>query len=257
MAQAGFDGPRAQTWASDTYQANAGFVSAYGRDVLGWLDAKPGECILDLGCGDGALTRDIAAAGAEVVGVDASESFVATARAQGIDARVMDGQRLDFEREFDAVFTNAALHWMLDGEAVVAGVARALRPGGRFIGEFGGFGNVAAINAVMNAVGEAMGRPARADWKFFPTVERYRAMLEAEGFEVEEIVSFYRPTELPTGLRGWLRIMRAPFFEQFGEREAEAYDRVERALATALRDERGRWFADYVRLRFRARLAGG
>ena len=245
-----------QTWDTRSYQSNTAFVSVYGEEVLGWLDPKPGERILDLGCGDGILTEKITQAGAIVVGADASESFVKSACERGIEARVEDGQNLQFDREFDAVFSNAALHWMLDGQAVVDGVNRALKPGGRFVGEFGGFGNVAAVSTAMQAVGKAMGGDVSlaGPW-FFPTVEQYKSMLEQAGFSVPEIITFYRPTPLPTGVRGWLETMRAPFFAQFGDRQEEAYERVVEALRPSLCDHTGQWFADYVRLRFRAELA--
>lgn len=244
-----------QTWQSDSYQKNTGFVSVYGEDVLSWLEPQSNERILDLGCGDGVLTRKIMECGATVVGVDASESFVETAQDSGLDVRQMDGQALTFDREFDAVFTNAALHWMLEPEKVIDGVFRALKPGGRFVGEFGGFGNVAALSAAMRAVGSAMGgNVALAGPWFFPTVKQYSAMLEAHGFQVDEITTFYRPTPLPQAMRGWLEVMRKPFFDQFEDRTEEAYTKVEDALRPSLCDVDGQWIADYVRLRFRTSL---
>lgn len=243
-----------QTWSPDTYERNARFVSDFGAGVVDVLDPRPGERILDLGCGDGALTLRIAERGAAVVGADASAPFVAAARARGLDARRIDGHSLPFEAEFDAVFSNAALHWMTEPERVIAGVARALKPGGRFVGEFGGHGNVAAITAAMRAVGEAMGGDiALAGPWFFPTAAEYGALLQAGGFAVEQVSLFGRPTPLPTGIRGWLETMRAPFFAQFGGSAEEAYERVIRALEPSLRDRAGTWIADYVRLRFVAR----
>jgi trans-aconitate methyltransferase len=135
----------AQTWDAHSYQRHTPFVAQLGEDVVRLLDPQPGERILDLGCGDGVLTRLLIDAGAEVVGVDASESFVESARSAGIDARLGDIQELTFDQDFDAVFTNAVLHWVPDHHAVARGVHAALVPGGRFVGEFGGFGNVAAI----------------------------------------------------------------------------------------------------------------
>ena len=132
---------------------------------------------------------------------------------------------------------------------------RALKPGGRFVGEFGGFGNVAAIVTALQAVGREMeGDPDLATPWFFPTVEQYQALLEAEGFSVEKIVSFYRPTPLPTGMKAWLKVMCSPFFDQFGDRSNEALDKVEAALKFSLCDHQGNWYADYVRLRVRAVL---
>lgn len=157
-------------WNPELYIRDASFVPALGGDVLALLAAQPGERILDLGCGDGALTARIAEAGARVTGADASPAQIAAARARGLDARVIAGESLPFEAEFDAVFSNAALHWMVKADAVVAGVFRALKPGGRFVAEMGGAGNIAtlleAILASLDARG-VDGRPA-VPW-FFPT----------------------------------------------------------------------------------------
>jgi trans-aconitate methyltransferase len=144
-----------QHWSAERYAETAHFVPALGAPVLELLAPSPGERILDLGCGDGVLTEKIVAAGATVIAVDAGPDMVAAARARGIDARVMDGQRLTFSGEFDAVFSNAALHWMRDQEAVLSAVRRALEPGGRFVAEMGGHNNTAAIIV-------ALGRGPRA-----------------------------------------------------------------------------------------------
>jgi trans-aconitate methyltransferase len=141
-----------QYWSAERYAETANFVPALGAPVLELLAPLPGERILDLGCGDGVLTEKIAAAGATVVAVDAGPDMIAAARARGIDARVMDGQKLVFTGEFDAVFSNAALHWMRDQEAVLAGVRRALKPCGRFVAEMGGHNNTAAIIVALSAV---------------------------------------------------------------------------------------------------------
>lgn len=245
-----------QRWNSESYQKDTGFVSAYGEDVLEWLSPKSGEHILDLGCGDGVLTRKLIECGASVVGADASESFVKTAKAAGMDVRLLDGQALPFDAEFDAVFSNAALHWMLEPRKVISSVKRALKPGGRFVGEFGGFGNVAAVSSAMRAVGSQMdGDLELAGPWFFPTMDQYSAMLEDQGFQVSDITTFHRPTPLPNGMRSWLKVMRKPFFDQFGSRTNEAYEKVEAALKPSLCDHQGQWIADYVRLRFAAVLS--
>ncbi|MEM7301143.1 MAG: methyltransferase domain-containing protein [Pseudomonadota bacterium] len=244
-----------QTWNTEVYNKNTRFVSVYGEGVVELLAPQAGERILDLGCGDGALTIKLKEAGVDVVGADASDNFVEAARALGLDVHLIDAHALNFDTEFDAVFSNAALHWMLEPTKVIDGVVRALKPGGRFVGEFGGYGNVAAITTALRAVGEAMdGDPLLAGPWFFPTVEQYQEMLEAAGFRVDAITTFYRPTPLPTDIRGWLETMRRPFFEQFGARQEEAYERVIRALEPSLRDYKGNWIADYVRLRFAATL---
>ncbi len=242
-----------QTWSTATYDRNARFVSDLAGEVVAWLALQPGETVLDLGCGDGVLTEHLAKAGGKVVGVDSSEDFVASAQARGLDVSLADGQALAFDAQFDAVFSNAALHWMTKAEAVVDGVFRALKPGGRFVAEFGGHGNVAAIVTAMRAVAKARGGDVglAAPW-FYPTPAEYRAMLEARGFTVDRIGLFPRPTPLPTGMAGWLGTFRKPFFDQFGaDREAAVAD-VEALLAPSLRDGSGNWTADYVRLRVRA-----
>ncbi len=245
-----------QVWNAGDYDANARFVSDLAGAVLDWLAPQPGERILDLGCGDGALTEQLAAAGCNVVGVDSSENFIKASQARGLDARLMDGQALKFEGEFDAVFSNAALHWMTEPEAVLTGVARALRPGGRFVAEFGGHGNVAAIVTAMRAVAVRRGAdPASAMRWFFATVDEYSAMLESAGFEVSRIGLFPRPTSLATGMEPWLKLFSLPFFEQFGEESDAALKETADLLAPSLRDKSGNWTADYVRLRVEARLA--
>jgi trans-aconitate methyltransferase len=241
-------------WSAASYAANARFVADLGGDVLALLAPQHGERILDLGCGDGALTARIAAAGAQVVGVDASADMVQAARALGLEAMVMDGQHLTFENEFDAVFSNAALHWMPDGAAVIRGVFRALKPGGRFVGEFGGHGNIAAIVTAMHAALAARGLDAAGMRRWYPTAERYAAMLQAGGFEVRSAELIPRPTKLPTGIEGWLDIFAAPMLGDVpaGER-ATLMQEIAALLAPALRTDTGEWIADYVRLRFRAK----
>lgn len=246
---------REQRWKVDNYQQHTGFVPVLGAPVLQLLAPQPGERILDLGCGDGALTEKLAAAGALVVGVDASEDMIEGAKARGLDARLMNGTALDFEQAFDAVFSNAALHWMLDPDAVIAGVHRALEPGGRFVGEFGGHGNVAAITVAILAVLDKRGIDGSAvsPW-YFPTTDTYRARLETHGFEVGSIELIPRPTPLPTDMEGWLGTMAGPFFAALdADDRGAALAETVRLLQPCLRDDQGNWTADYVRLRFAAR----
>jgi trans-aconitate methyltransferase len=172
-----------QRWSAERYAETAHFVPALGAPVLELLAPSPGEHILDLGCGDGVLTQEIVAAGATVIAVDAGPDMVAAARARGIDARVMDGQRLTFGGEFDAVFSNAALHWMRDQQAVLAGVRRVLKPGGRFVAEMGGHNNTAAIIVALSAVLARRGLDAhRLNPWYFPSAEAYRKKLEQVHF---------------------------------------------------------------------------
>ncbi|MFT3986547.1 class I SAM-dependent methyltransferase [Aestuariivirga sp.] len=244
---------RQQTWSSDSYDAHARFVSDLAGGVMEWLQPKKGERILDLGCGDGVLTEKLVATGAVVTGVDTSEDFLRAARARGLNVWNIDGQALTFTSSFEAVFSNAALHWMTDAEAVVDGVWRALVPGGRFVAEFGGHGNVAAIVTAMKAVARMrrIGDTQSHPW-FFPTPAIYQRMLEAKGFEVKRIGLFPRPTILPTGMSEWLRVFREPFFSQFGKKAGAALEDTVELLRPSLCDNDGNWTADYVRLRVEA-----
>lgn len=243
-----------QRWDPERYARNAPFVPELGEPLIDLLQPRPGEKILDLGCGDGVLTEKIAAAGARVVGVDSSPDQVAAARARGLDARVADGQALDFEAAFDGVVSNAALHWMRAPDAVIEGVWRALRPGGRFVGEMGGAGNVARITAALTAALERRGidGPAANPW-FFPTPEDYTGRLRSRGFQVVHMDLFERPTPLPGELGGWLETFAESFLFCLPADERPAFiAEVAEALAGPLRDEQGCWHVDYVRLRFAA-----
>jgi trans-aconitate methyltransferase len=246
-----------QTWDAAQYAKEGRFVADLAEGVYELLAPQPGERILDLGCGDGALTAKIAATGATVVGVDSSPQMVEAASARGLDTRVCNADALPFEAEFDAVFSNAALHWMRNQEAVLAGVHRALKPGGRFIAEMGGHGNIAAIRVALLAVVSQWGLNAeKLEHNYFPTPFQYREQLEAAGFKVEEIGLFPRPTPLPeSGMRGWLETFRRGLFDQVPEdhRELAIHETVG-LLHPILRTASGEWIADYVRLRFRARI---
>jgi SAM-dependent methyltransferase len=247
-----------QRWAASDYAKNGRFVQELAGAIFHMLAAKPGERILDLGCGDGALTAEIRALGADVLGVDLSEELLAVARMKGLAVRKIDGHALDFVSEFDAVFSNAALHWMRKPRLVIAGVARALRPRGRFVGELGGHGNVAAIGTAIRAVGARRGAdPAlTAPW-FFPTPEEYGRLLAEGGFTVKEIALVPRPTLLKTGMEGWLRTFGRSFFDQFPEPErSEVVGEVVELLRPSLCDTEGRWTADHIRLRFHAVRSG-
>ena len=243
-----------QHWSAARYAEAAHFVPALGAPVLELLAPTPGEHILDLGCGDGVLTEKIAAAGAVVVGVDAAPDMVAAARARGLDARVVAGQALAFDGAFDAVFSNAALHWMRPAEAVLAGVHRALKPGGRFVAEMGGHNNTAAIMVALRAVLARRGIEwqALSPW-WFPSAAAYRARLEAGGFAVDEIAIIPRPTPLPAGIEAWLDAFTEDFFGALPAADrAPARAETVDLLRPILMDETGTWIADYVRLRFRA-----
>lgn len=245
-----------QQWDPRRYARDAGFVAELGRPVVELLAPRPGERILDLGCGDGVLTAHLASLGCRVLGVDGSPEQVEAARRLGLDVRVMDGQALDFDAEFDAVFSNAALHWMKrDPDAVIAGVWRALRPGGRFVAEFGGHGCVAHIQAALLAGLARRGIDGRAHhpW-YFPTEAEYRRRLETGGFQVLEMRLFPRPTPLPGDVVAWLEVFAGPFLAPLPESERPGFlEELREALAPDLRGPDGVWTVDYVRLRFAAR----
>jgi trans-aconitate methyltransferase len=247
------DKASAQTWLPETYDRHARFVSDLAGEILAWLDPKPGERILDLGCGDGVLSAKLRDLGCKVTGVDSGSDMIEAARALGLDARLQDGHELSFNGEFDAVFSNAALHWMVRPRLVIEGVWRALKFQGRFVAEFGGHGNVAAIVTAMRAVAFRRGGDAElaGPW-FFPAPDVYREMLEDRGFAVRRIGLYPRPTPLKTGMKAWLNVFRKPFFEQFGSKMDEVLEETEALLKPCLCDARGRWTADYVRLRVEA-----
>ncbi|MBI1208662.1 MAG: methyltransferase domain-containing protein [Azospirillum sp.] len=249
--------PSGQSWDAGGYAHHARFVADFGLPLVDLLAPCSGERVLDLGCGDGALTETVAARGATVIGVDASLEMVAAARARGLDVRCADGQALPFHADFDAVISNAALHWMTRPDSVLAGVRRALKPGGRFIGEMGGAGNVAKIGEALNSALARRGVDPAAVWPwYFPSVGEYRAKLEATGFTVVRIELFERPTPLPTGMVGWLATFAGRFLAALPADQRDSYvTEVADALAPALRTPEGNWVADYVRLRFVATLS--
>lgn len=245
----------AQRWTAGGYETNARFVSDLGVPVVELLDPRPGERILDLGCGDGALTQRIVDAGADVVGFDASAELATAARQREIKVDLGDAHALPYEGEFDAVFSNAALHWMHRPAEVVRGVWRALRSRGRFVAEMGGHGNIAAIRTALAAVFAKCGLDhgvIRA--QYYPTAEEYAKLLAGQGFAVVFMELFARPTPLPTGMEGWLSTFAAGSFARLPESEREPVKAEAIALLRpALCDRKGRWTADYVRLRFSAR----
>lgn len=243
-----------QRWDVHCYAAHGRFVTELGVPVIELLSPQVGERILDLGCGDGVLTEQLVTMGCQVVGVDASPEMVEAARARGLDARLMDGQALTFEDEFDAVFSNAALHWMQQPDKVIAGVWRALKRGGRFVGEFGGHGNIGSIVAAITAALERreIDSTQLNPW-YFPTAEAYRACLQAQGFKVNFITLMPRPTPLPGDIIRWLETFTRAFCAAVPEGErSRFFDEVREQLQPWLCDSEGRWTADYVRLRFTA-----
>lgn len=217
------------------------------------LRPAEGDHILDLGCGDGALTAKLASTGAQVLGVDSSESMVAATRALGLEALVEDMHELTLGKKFSAVFTNAVLHWTRDIDAVMRGVAAHLEPGGRFVGEFGGFGNVAAVVTAIRAAFLIEGLPPSDFSWYYPTPEEFAGRLLEAGFKVDTIGLFPRPTPVPTGVLGWLEMFSGSFTRHLSlEEKQRLLLRVESLLRPSLCNAKGEWTVDYVRLRFRA-----
>ena len=244
-----------QRWDPEQYALNARFVSDLGEPVLELLDPQAGERVLDLGCGDGVLTEKLVAAGCAVVAVDESPEQVAAARERGLDARVARAEGLEFSCEFDAVFSNAVLHWVADQEGALGGVFRALRPGGRFVAELGGAG---CVEKIRRALYEGLARrgldgEALDPW-FFPTQAQYTRLLEGQGFFVESVDLFSRPTLLPGDVAGWLETFAQPFLGPLAlEERRDLIEEAREALRPELYAPGRGWMADYMRLRLLAR----
>lgn len=246
-----------QTWDPQAYGREGAFVHQLAGGVVEWLGSQPGERILDLGCGDGQLTERIVATGAMVTGVDASAAMVEAARGRGIRTDLAQAEKLPYDDSaFDAVFSNAALHWVRGQDAMMSEVHRVLRSGGRFVAEMGGHGNIAAIRVAFMAVLRRHGHADAEDGvNYYPTPAAYRGRLERHGFSVERIELIPRPTPLAGGgMSGWFRTFRHGVLNSLPESLRETVVNETCALLEpALRDEDGNWTADYVRLRFIAR----
>ncbi|MEO8905675.1 MAG: methyltransferase domain-containing protein [Polyangiaceae bacterium] len=248
------------SWNPTRYDDHAAFVSDLAHDLVLWLRPEPGERVLDLGCGTGTLTAEIARLGARVIGVDHSAEMIAGAREKYAELQfdVVDGQALPYSSEFDAVFSNAALHWMPRARDVVRGVNRALAPRGRFVAEFGAAGNVATVTRAVAAVlQEWQLDPAPyLNW-YFPSPGQYASLLESEGFQVRQISCFQRPSPVPgeQGLATWLGLFQARLMADLGSRWTELCAKAsEQCRSELFRD--GRWLVDYVRLRVVAAKVG-
>ena len=236
-------------WDAGDYARVGAFVAELGEAALDLLDPRPGEAILDIGCGDGALTQWIAERGATVVGIDNSESMVIAAKARGLDARLMDAAQLRFSEAFDAAFSNATLHWVLDKERAARSIWFALKPGGRFAGEMGGSGNLAALREALDdmLIARGYGPPTyAANW--YPSPEEFAALYEQAGFRDIDARLVHRPTVIDHGIAAWVTTFRKGWLDRAGVPEA---DRAEIAEAVAARFPDN--VADYVRLRFTMR----
>lgn len=244
-------------WDSALYDSKHSFVSHFGEDMIALLSPQAGEHILDLGCGTGHLAHKIASYGASVIGIDHSPEMIAQAQQNYPELTFATGNGEDFafEGKFDAVFSNAALHWMKNADAVAGCIAQALRPGGRFVAELGGKTNIQTIYAALLAAIDTAGQPTPAEmpW-YFPSIGEYASLLEAHGLSVTYAVLFPRPTPLEgdDGMRNWLRMFADHILRDLPQATHEAIIAdVERRLRPTLYAD-GQWSADYVRLRISA-----
>ncbi|TMM57129.1 methyltransferase domain-containing protein [Maribacter algarum] len=246
----------ANKWDAELYNDKHAFVYKYGASLIDLLDAKPYERILDLGCGSGELTHLIREKSTEVIGFDKSPEMIEKARMQFplIDFQVADASDFQFDEPFDAIFSNAALHWVTEYEGAIHSMHRNLKKGGRIVVEFGGKGNVKAITGQLQKSLLARGYENQAGLKlwYFPSVGEYGLELEKVGFTVTEAQWYDRPTELAdeeTGIKDWLSMFCKPFFEGVdGSDIADIMIEIEEKLKPTL-FRNGKWYADYKRIR--------
>ena len=233
-------------WDAAHYARVGSFVSELGQAALDLLDPQPGERILDVGCGVGSLTLKIIERGATVLGIDASPEMIAAARANGVDALLVAAEDMQFFAEFDAAFSNATLHWVLEKEQAARAIFRALKPGGRFAGEMGGEGNIARLQQVVDEemILRGYAPPVEAH-NWYASPEEFAAVYEAAGFGEIDARLIERPTPIAHGVAAWVLTFRKGWLDRAGVPEQERPD-----LAAAVADRFGSDVADYVRLRF-------
>lgn len=247
-------------WNADLYDSKHAFVWQLSAGVFELLDPKPGERVLDLGCGTGHLTARIAAVGAHVLGIDSSPAMIEGARKSypGIEFEVKDARTFRFDAPFDAVFSNAALHWIKEPEQVVDRVSQALRPGGRFVAEMGGKGNVEKLVRAFNAALDDLGRRPgdKPEPWYFPGIAEYSSILERRGLEVVSAALIDRPTKLDEGEKGlglWIRMFAGAYVSALPEGSENAFiENTSRRLRPQLFHD-GSWYVDYRRLRIIAK----
>lgn len=252
-------------WDAETYDLRFSMITEFGAPLLELLHAQPGERVLDLGCGPGRQSAELARTGVDVLGIDADPAMIdrATRLHRGVphlDFALADAQRLPeaLSARFAAVLSNAALHWMPDQEAVFRSVRSVLRLGGRFVAEMGAAGNIATVIDVTNAARADLGLPAAADPWVFPTVVELVQRLDRHGFRPDLVHRFDRPTPLGVGdsVASWLRVFGPALVADIPARERAAFDRnvdehaADAGLVHQQADGAPRTVADYVRLRF-------
>ena len=244
-------------WDTASYEEHGRFVSDLGGAIAGWLAPQPGEIILDAGCGDGALTARLAESGAMLEGVEMAPGMVAGALARGLSVRQMDLLDLDEENRYDAIFSNAVLHWIEDWPLLLDHFSRALKRPGRLVVECGGAGNIERIRHAIAVVGKRYGLALKAGPESYKSIDEASALLASAGFEVKRIELVPRPTPLKSGMAGWLSVFREPFFRQIDSPDQRQHieDEILSFLKPDLYSEESGWFADYVCLRFEAVVA--
>jgi trans-aconitate methyltransferase len=247
------------SWNAALYDDKHNFVFKYGEDVVKLLAPEKGERILDLGCGTGHLTHLIAQAGARVIGIDNSASMVERAHAAypDLDFRVMSATDFHFPTPFDAVFSNAVLHWVLDKESAVDQIAQSLRPGGRLVLEMGGKGNTEEIIVTTRKILTRHGYYSNAAiqlW-YFPSLSEYTTLLEKKGFRVRFAAHFDRPTELQdteNGVKEWVRMFCNAFFSNIPDSEVDTILEEIQETVKPTNYRNGSWYGNYKRLRIAA-----
>jgi len=233
-------------WDAADYAKVGAFVAELGGAALDLLDPQPGERILDVGCGEGTLTRKIVERGATVLGVDNSPEMIAAARAAGIDALLLPAENMTFSSEFDAAFSNATLHWVLEKEQAARAIYRALKPGGRFAGEMGGEGNLKKLRQALDEEMIIRGyQPPVEASNWYASPEEFAAVYEAAGFRELDARLIERPTPIEHGVAAWVTTFRKGWLDRAAVPEEERAE-----IAAAVADRVGSNVADYVRLRF-------
>ena len=245
-------------WDARLYDSKHAFVWEKGRELIEWLSPSANERILDLGCGTGQLSEEIAAAGCSVVGVDLSAEMVREARRKFPELRfeICDARALPFVQEFDAVFSNAVLHWIPEAGQVVAGISRALKPHGRFVAEFGGKGNVQNVVAALEqGLADLKISPEGTNSWYYPSLAEYSALLERYGLEARQALLFDRPTKLEDGEHGlanWIEMFCASYVRRVPEAKRRDYLGAVEAAARPTLWKKDHWELDYRRLRLAA-----
>lgn len=251
---------KSMTWNAEQYDQSFAFVSQFGATVLDWLDPKAGEVIIDLGCGSGDLTLQLVEKGADVIGIDASEDMLELARAKAPKARFshQDGHVFKVAQQVDAIFSNAALHWMTKPKQVIASISQALRTGGRFVAEFGGKGNIGPIAESIKQALQAHGHHEAASFTpwYFPSISEYSSLLEAQGLEVRQAQLIDRPTLLSGGDQAveiWLNMFASSCFQGLSAEEIQKlYAEIKEHLRPSMYKGYGQWVAQYRRIRVMA-----